>query len=381
LKPLLSLLFLAACTPPDTGELFQTLNVETTDAAGVSAAFVSAIDDADETVDIALPAMADLDIANALVAAKGRGVLVRVVTDIDREQDPGIAVLQAAEIPVTLADGAVLYYDFNTNLDIGWASDEVQFTHAFALLDHVRFVQANEAGTTTTGSRVLFSGQMEILGEDMGMEFQQVFGGTDATALDSYDEPSKSITDDRWLYRNQTGADLEVWFGPQERLVKRVIDAVYGARSDIRIVTDDFADDGLARALQEKAADGFSAEVVYGPHFGDSSTTKSRVLTQDCPDVVKYQITGSDRVPTIVLIDYDHRRGTPARAFVLTHDLFSATRTDRGQPVTTDQLIDGSLWALDDYHPPEGNSQYRPSKPMLDLQDLYGSLQDSAEAR
>jgi hypothetical protein len=372
MRRFLPMLVLSACAAPDPQELFQTLDVVPTDAAGVSSRFVAAIEDADETVDIALPSLQDEAIATALVEAQDRGVDVRVVTDVDHEQDEGVSALIAAEIPVTLADGGLTYYDFNTNLDIGWSSDEVIFSHAFALLDGIRFVQANEAGTSADGARVVFAGSMEILGEDLGMEFQQVFGGTDATALDSYDEASKSITDSRWLYGNQTGADLEVWFGPQERLVKRVIDAVYMARSDIRVLTDDFADESLARALQEKAADGFSVEVVVGPRFGDTSRLNSKALSDDTPDVQKWQIGGEARVPTIVLFDYDERRGTAARAFVLTHDLYSATRTDRGQPVVTDQLVDGSLWALDDYDDPSG--------PMLDLKDLYTSLRDGAEA-
>ena len=57
---------------------------------------------------------------------------------------------------------------------------------------------------------------------------------------------------------------MEIWLGPQERLIKRVTDAVYSSRSDVRILTNELADGGLAKALQAKSADGFDVQVVVG---------------------------------------------------------------------------------------------------------------------
>ena len=173
----------------------------------------------------------------------------------------------------------------------------------------------------------------------------------------------KSIADNRWLYPTQTDVMLEVWLGPQERLTKRIIDGVYGARSDIRVLTNDFSNEGLAKALQEKAEWGFDVEVIVGPAFKDSHSKYSRRLEDSTDDVDKFQVTEGAEVPTVVLIDFkkadDGLRHT-SRAFVLSHDLYSAVRIDDSeQPdlvddeevipgVTNDQLIDGNLWVLDD---------------------------------
>jgi phosphatidylserine/phosphatidylglycerophosphate/cardiolipin synthase-like enzyme len=365
---------MAACAPPDLSELRQSVEVSVTEGpTATHARFVAFFESAEDTLHVALPAGVDTALSDALTDAWDRGVEVEVVTDFDRSAEPAILAITDAGIPLRLADGAIAYFDFSENEDLTWESEDVIMSHAYAIADGTRILNATSAGTTDEGDRIVFEALNQDLGEDLHAEHVQVFGGNDATALDAYSASNKNVADPRWIYGTADDTRLEVWFGPQERLTKRIIDATYGARASVWVLTDDFANEGLALALQAKAADGFDVRVVVGSRFGDASSAMSQTLENDTPDVEKSQIQASIRVPTLVLVDYaegrDGRRHT-ARAMVLSHDLYAAERLYGGRPVRTDQRIDGNLWVLDDYDDL--------SDPMLLFQDLFDAHADQA---
>lgn len=348
----LSLLCLAACTAPDLAESFNHLEVELVDGEdAVVAAFVDLADVASDSLHVALPAGESIALGEAILDAWDRGVEVEVVTDVDRADDAAIDLLLQSEVPVTLADDGIQYFDFNQNVDVSWTSEQTIMSHAFAVADRQRIVAANRAGFLGDEPRVLFRLEGEEIVEDILTEHNQVFGGADAVATTAFDGMAKSVADARWLYRTQSDLDLQIWFGPQERLTKRVIDQVYAARANVWVMTDDFANEGLAKALQDKAAWGFDVKVVVGPGFGSTSSLLSNLLRQT-PDVEKVQVTDAGHLPTIVLVDFQNARDGlkhTSYAYVLTHDLYSAARIYRGAEVVNDQLIDGALWVVSDY--------------------------------
>lgn len=344
----LPVLTLVACAAPDAG-YNSSVNVEV--VSGADAAdqrLIDVIDGAQSDLHVAMPFGQDLALSDALIAAQDRGVAVDVVTDIDQVDDPANVALADAGVPLTLADGALSYFDFAMNADIGWTSAQVKMSSAFAVADRQEFAGATSVGTGGDGSDIVVSGHYEDLSEDLWLEANQLFGGTDASSVDSHDAMAKSIADYRWRYGMGSDAWIEMWFGPQERVTKRVIDNVYSARKSVWVLTDDFANEGLATALEAKAADGFDVQVVVGPHFGQSSSGLSRLLT-DAAHVTKMQVTDVEHVPTVVIIDGDGDGRTLGRAMFATHDLYSAARAYRGSAVVSDQTIDGVLWQIDDW--------------------------------
>jgi len=353
LRPLclLSLCSALGCTALDTSDLFNAVSVDIAQSpADSTARFDEVISSATDSLAIALPAGEDLDLTDAILAAYDRGVDVELVIDIDQAEDVGFATLLDAGVPITQADDGLEYFEFNFNDDVGWPSEETIMSSAFVVADNRQFISATTAGTLEDGPRVLISGRGETLIEDLLTEHNQIYGGADAVAVTAYDSPAKSIADDRWNYWVTSGLMVELWFGPQERVTKRIIDSVYGARSSIWVMTDDFANEGLTAALQTKAEHGFDVRVVVGPHFGDSAPAVSRILELETPDISKRQVA-TGRVPTVVLVDVEAaRNGTtyPAKAFVVSHDLYSSSRYFRADEVVTDQLIDGTLWVLND---------------------------------
>jgi hypothetical protein len=370
-----AVLLVVGCTPPDPTERFTEVQVTVAEGEGeVSERFVEVVDSAQDTLHVALPAGERLEVADALVEASERGVQVEVLTDYDLATTPAITRLLDADLDVHLADAGLTYFEFNLGVDVQWGSEMTIMSHTYVVADGARLVAANRLGSGRPGSRVIYDIRGEDVIQDLLWEHNQMMGGTDATATDSYDAPSKSILDTRWRYPTTSSMGLEMWFGPQERLLKRVIDAVYSARTGVWILTDDFSNEGLARALQEKARWGFDVEVVVGPHFGDASSQLSRILEDETPDVPKRQITEDIDIPTVILIDYpDDGEGyrPHTRAMVLTHDLFSAARLYRGDIVLTDQLIDGTLWVLSDTNTPDA--------PIQALEELFRAHRDRAE--
>lgn len=369
-------LLLTACTAPDATALFNGVEVLILDGESEAGAeFVAQIDLATETLHVALPGGDNTDLSDAIINAHERGVTVEVISDFDLASTPAITSLSDAGVPLFLADDGITYFDFTLNVDVGWDSDETIMSNAWVVVDETTITAANKVGVAGSDTRILFQVEGEDIVDDLLLEHNQLFGTTDATAINAYSNPTKSILETNWRYATQTTLDLEMWFGPQERLLKRVIDAVYGARSSVRILTDDFLSDGLAAALQEKAEAGFQMEVIVGPHFGDANSLLSRALENETPDVAKWQLTNVDAVPTVVLVDWipDVDDVQPESiAMVLTHDILSAPRLSRGSPVLTDQFVDSTMWVL--------RSVRGPNHPLLDtLEGVYLDHLDQAE--
>ena len=73
---------------------------------------------------------------------------------------------------------------------------------------------------------------------------------------------------------------LGLYFGPQERLMKRVIDDAYGATSSIRIVTESFTNQFLLDALRYKASIGYTVQVVVDAESIDAENSLADELAE-----------------------------------------------------------------------------------------------------
>ncbi|MCB9795874.1 MAG: hypothetical protein H6741_24520 [Alphaproteobacteria bacterium] len=365
------LMLLAGCAAPDVSELFHDAHAEIVDGdADVEAAFIDMVDGAERSLAVALPSEPSDPLAAALVQAVERGVDVRFTTDVDAA-GPRVDALADAGAEVSLADGAVSYFDFAFNVDVSWTSEQVVMSHALVLADDTHALSASGYGGED-GPRLLWTLRGEDLGADLFWEHNQIMGGSDASSLTAYSSLAKSVADFRWAYPTTSDLQLEMWLGPQERLIKRVIDATYAARASVWVLTDDLSDEGLVTALQAKAADGFDVQVVVGAGFGEASASLSQRLELYAPSVERYQ--SEQRLPTLVLVDQRRDRigrWNTARAMGLSHPIWSASRLYLGAEVQTDQLTDGNLFVLNDFGEPSGD--------LLDLVAFFESVRDASE--
>lgn len=373
----LPILALLACEGPDTGDAFTVLDMHLpTLASETNAHFVDVVNAADTEVRVALPGLTDPDLVQAIVDAHGRDVDVRVVVDFDNASDAGVQDIMAAGVETTLADDGFAAYDFSLLSDVAWTSEQTQMTHAFAVADITQVVMATSAGDMVDAPRVVFSGVSEDIGEDLVSEHIQVFGGSDAVSKTAFDASAKSVADNRWQYATQSDEMFELWLGPQERVVKRYIDAVYMAKGSIRVMTEDIADEGFARALQHKAEDGFDIEVIVGSGFGLTNGSISEVLRTQAPDVTVLQSSSTAPLPTLMFVDFDRsphdNRFHMPMAMVSTHPIWSASRLYNDAEVVTDQLCDGALYVL--------ATTGEPTTPLQQLAQLYfAELDQSSE--
>ncbi len=387
MSPRLAVLtLLSGCAAPPMGATFNAAEVFVEDdAERQTDRLARAVDGARHTLEVALPAGEDTALAESIVDAWDRGVAVRVVTDIDLADSPAIARLTDAGVPLTLADGAVSLFDFNLKTDMSWTSDQTLMSHGHVIVDDEAAWVGTGVGATGPGERVLLGLQGETIIEDLLSEHRQVYGGADATSPTAYDGMAKSIADFRWIYPTRTDVMLEVWFGPQERIGKRLIDAIYGARSSVKVLTGEFGNPGVAMALQRKAATGFDVALVIGSEVTFEVESPASVLLNDTPDLPVYQLPASvEVVPTLVLVDYEPARDgarSLAKAHVLSHALHSSTRlhewysearrADEHLPVINDQFIDGVLLVLQDAN--------EPSAELLSLMDVFDRHRQIAE--
>ena len=374
-------LLLVGCAEPGTTDYFVQLDVLTVDDEESAAQeMVSLIGSATKTLEVALPQGEDTALSDALVTAWDAGVDIEVVTDVDARNGAAILAIEDAGIPLRFADDAVTYFDFSANTDVYWDSDQVVMSDAFVVADDRYVVNATSVGGIGGGAQVVFRAGSEDLADDLHLEHNQLMGGSDATALTAFSAPAKSQADIRWVYPTETDAVYELWLGPQERVTKRVIDAIYTARRSVRVMSNEVANDGISRALQSKSSWGFDVELIVGPDFGSTLSQLEDQVVDQTPDVQKFRFADATDLPTVILIDIEGPDGeldVMPRAFVLSHDLYSASRfyedrLGRLLEVTTDQLIDGNLSVISDAdHRYVDGEHNDPSSELAPLIDLY----------
>lgn len=397
-----TLLVLPRCsTEEPTAPTEEFTNVDfllDADRDTIKARLLDDIGQADDRIEVALSRLADTDLAEALVAARARGVEVRVVADWDVRDDAGFARLEAGsdpdaadanEIYPVLGDGEIFYLpdpnlasfvgqcDINEEERITVCRDGEEqgallrpgsynvMSHDFVLID--REIVWNLTGKFDGTNRpwAAWRAQSVILYEDFRAEFTQMHGGVFSTNLDTYNGPNKSTADYRVLYHTADEV-LRVRFNPQERLVKTLIDQIYAAKASVQIMTDSIENPQLIDALEYKAAattaDGrpaFDVQVIVHPDHQVPGSQRDRLEAMGA----RY-IRGVDHLPTMAIFDdaRDHTgRRRPRKAAVLSHPLWHATPYEL-QPGPTvavypsDTFIDGNMWELVEYASQPGQS-------------------------
>jgi hypothetical protein len=197
---------------------------------------VELIVNAEETVDVALEYFESERIAEALISAQGRGLQVRVIGDIDRRGQDGFRTLEDAGIEVIYGDGAVTWQAVFGRALVDRTGEDNLMTHNFVIADRLRILNLTGGFSLDAeqSTQAGFIAASEDLAKDFGDCFDQLHGGIFATAQTFYDDSVSADTNNRTSYPIEDGV-VEVYFGPQERLVKEVIDRIYNAKASVYI--------------------------------------------------------------------------------------------------------------------------------------------------
>ena len=300
----------SACSSeaPTTAEYrhrFEVL-VQPSGSDALVAAAVRAVDRAEHSAWVAADALDSERLAAALEAAAQRGVDVRLVGDADRRGQATFVRLEGSLPPVLDAQSLVSAIQYGNgsfayaptpDVAVERAGDDSQMTSNFVVVDELYVVGATD-GFVESGSsaQIGFEAASEWLGRDFADEFRQMHAGVFATTLSAFNGPLKSDTNNRQFYRTDDGR-IEVYFGPQERLMKQIIDEVYAARASVTVVADYLASAPLADALRYKAEAGFEVRVVV--------TERNRGVVSSRFEALRSAFDGLDNASIVAAPDVD----------------------------------------------------------------------------
>ena len=140
-------------------------------------------------------------------------------------------------------------------------------------------------------------------------------------------------------------------------------------------MSNDVADEGIIRAMQQKSADGFDVEVIVGPGFSSTNGAISDILAFQPGNIKVLRAAGADPLSTLLFVDFDRAmdgRYHKPQAMMLTHPVLSAARSYSDRAVITDQLTDGALYVLQVHG--------EPTSPLQELAQLYMEVRATAGA-
>jgi phosphatidylserine/phosphatidylglycerophosphate/cardiolipin synthase-like enzyme len=205
-------------------------------------------------------------VAQALIAAKQRGVDVRWITDdengleADEEPDRGqFKMLQDAGIEVRSdTRSALMHNKF-------WIFDgETAWTGSTNITESGVFQQNNN-------TIVIQSPQVAAIYE---REFEEMWNG-------QYGPKSPSTVDQQSV--TVSGTPIQIYFSPEDKVLDHIIPLVSQANSSIRFMAFSFTDYPLAKAMIDRAAAGVNTAGIY--EKTGSETDSSEMKTFYCAQV------------------------------------------------------------------------------------------------
>ena len=245
---------------PDQNYAYELVDLEARTQQVISSAQVS--------VRAAFENLNSVAVANTLVNAARQGIDVRVVADIDRRGQDGFNLLEREGIEVIYGDGEILWQAVFGEDNVLRTGEDNRMMHNFVIADGLRMINMTRGFPPAEGPlaevdpiQVGFIAHSEDLVKDYGDVFDQLHGGVFSTQLTFYDDTVSSDTNNRTFYPLQDGV-IEAYFGPQEPLVKEIIDQIYAAKASVYIASHEFRNGEIARALRYKAEAGFDVRVV-----------------------------------------------------------------------------------------------------------------------
>jgi phosphatidylserine/phosphatidylglycerophosphate/cardiolipin synthase-like enzyme len=200
-------------------------------------------------------------VAQALIAAKQRGVDVRWVTDnesgLEADADPDrgqFAMLQKAGIEVKAdSRSALMHNKF-------WIFDsDTTWTGSTNITVSGIFQQNNNV-------IVIHSPDVAAIYE---REFEEMWAG-------QFGPKSPSTADQQSV--NLNGTPIQIYFAPEDKVLDRIITLVSSAQTNIRFLAFSFTDYPLAKAMIDRAAAGVNTAGIYEKVGSDAEGAEMRTF-------------------------------------------------------------------------------------------------------
>lgn len=215
---------------------------------GLDEELAAVIGYAESSVDVAAYDFDLQSVAEALIAARQRGIKVRFVTDSDYADEDAVALLQQAGIPI-VEDGRDdgLMHDKFIVIDSVWV-----WTGSWNLTENGTYRNNNNAVLVASPA----------LAENYAAEFEEMFAGQFGPTSPA-DTPNPHIFITAEIAEGQTKQiEVENYFAPEDEVQAQVIAEIQSARSRIRFMAFVFTSDEIADAMLERAQAGVVVQGV-----------------------------------------------------------------------------------------------------------------------
>ncbi|MEJ2210756.1 MAG: phospholipase D-like domain-containing protein [Anaerolineae bacterium] len=222
-------------------------------AGGLDEILAADLGRAERSIDVAAY---DLDletVAEALLAAQGRGVTVRLVTDTDNVDQRAVRRLKEGGVPVVDDGRAAIMHDKFVVID-----GAVVWTGSWNL---------TESGTYRNDNNAVRLALPE-LAANYTAEFEEMFVDGAFGPESPADTPHPSLR-----VGGEDGSEpvvVENYFSPEDGVEARLLALVEGAQESVRFLIYSFTDDDLGQAMVRQAAAGLVVQGVFEARGAES---------------------------------------------------------------------------------------------------------------
>lgn len=254
-----------------TIDVFFSKSVDTSAARGenaqtvnISSKFISRINAAQHSIDVALYSLSGTvgsNIASALIAAKDRGVKVRMIVENDNSNTAPMNTMKSSGIPfitdtfdpINAGNGLMhnkfAVFDFR---------DTTSFTDDWVWSGSWN---ATDPGTNNDAQNALEI-QDKALANAYTMEFNEMWGSSTDTPNASQSRFGNRKTDNTPHKFNVNGIPMELYFSPSDQTTLHIYRALSEAKSSINVCMLTFTRSDLAQALVDAKAAGEKVRVL-----------------------------------------------------------------------------------------------------------------------
>jgi phosphatidylserine/phosphatidylglycerophosphate/cardiolipin synthase-like enzyme len=243
---------------------------------GLDEVLAAVIGQAESSVDVAAYDFDLKRVADALIAAHGRGVKVRFVTDSDNADEDAVQDLRQAGIPVV-----------EDKRDSGLMHDK------FIVIDQV-WIWTGSWNLTSNGTYRNNNNAVMIaspaLAENYTAEFEEMFTAKfGPTSPANTPNPRVIITaevEDANGQMQTKQIEVENYFAPEDEVAAQIIAEIKSAKSRIRFLAFTFTSDEIAEAMLERAQAGVVVQGVIEDRNAEGDYSQYDRLLQDIPDIL-----------------------------------------------------------------------------------------------
>jgi phosphatidylserine/phosphatidylglycerophosphate/cardiolipin synthase-like enzyme len=204
-------------------------------------AVIADLNAAQRSIDIAVFDFDLDDLADALIAARGRGVQVRMVIDSENLEDAKVSKvagrLEQGGVPIAMDDREAFMHNKFIVID-----QRIAWTGSWNMTINDTYRNNNNF--------IRMSSQLAAAA--YRQEFEQMFDGTFGPRKSVFQRPQIRLDD----------APLDIFFSPEDGVAQHVLEQINNAQGSIRVMAFSFTSSEIADAIIERQAAGVVVQVV-----------------------------------------------------------------------------------------------------------------------